>query len=73
MLVAGLLYAAPPGVDAADVRPRQGAVDPAKARAQAADRERLVAKLRGEAPKLTDTPPAANPLDAPIFRRYDRP
>jgi hypothetical protein len=53
-------------------RPRAGA-DPAKAKAQEAERQRLVAKLRAEAPKVSDLPPPAHPLAAPIFHRYNRP
>ena len=52
-------------------RPRAGA-DPAKAKAQEAERQRLVAKLRAEAPKVDDAAPPAHPLAAPIFHRYDR-
>jgi hypothetical protein len=51
-------------------RPR--VVDPARAKAQDADRQRLLAKLRGDAPKIEEAPAPTNPLDAPIFHRYDR-
>jgi hypothetical protein len=52
-------------------RQRVGA-DPTKAKAQEAERQRLIAKLRAEAPKVDDAPPP-HPLAAPIFHRYDRP
>jgi len=48
-------------------------VDPARAKAQEADRQRLLAKLRGEGPRVDDTAAQRSPLDLPIFRRYDRP
>ena len=40
---------------------------------QEADRQRLVAKLRGDAPKVREQKTAASPLDLPIFHRHDRP
>jgi hypothetical protein len=49
----------------------RASADPAKARAQEAERQRLVAKLRADAPKVDDLPPA-HPLAAPIFHRYER-
>ena len=56
-----------------DVVPRQRInADPAKAKTQDAERQRLIAKLRAEAPKVDDGPPPAHPLAAPIFHRYDR-
>jgi len=56
-----------------DAPPRQRVgADPARARAQEAERQRLVAKLRAEAPKVEDAPPPAHPLAVPIFHRYDR-
>ena len=67
----------------ATVLPAQGAeepptkpprvIDPARAKAQEADRQRLLAKLRGEGPRVDANPAQRNPLDLPIFRRYDRP
>ena len=48
-------------------------VDPARAKAQEADRQRLLAKLRGDAPRNDDLAAPRSPLDLPIFRRYDRP
>jgi hypothetical protein len=48
-------------------------VDPARAKAQEADRQRLLAKLRGDAPRSDDLAAPRSPLDLPIFRRYDRP
>jgi len=57
-----------------DVPPRQRVgADPAKAKAQEAERQRLVAKLRAEAPKVDNLPPPSHALAAPIFHRYDRP
>jgi hypothetical protein len=53
--------------------PTSRAVDPAKAKAQEMEKQRLLAKLHAEAPKLVETRVATNPLDAPIFHRYDRP
>jgi len=56
-----------------DVPPRQRVgADPAKAKAQEAERQRLVAKLRADAPKVDDVAPPAHSLAAPIFHRYDR-
>jgi len=52
--------------------PTRAGVDPAKAKAQEAERQRLVAKLRAEAPKVDDRPPPSHALAAPIFHRYDR-
>jgi hypothetical protein len=46
--------------------------DATKAR-QEADRQRLIAKLRDEAPKKHDKPSKGTVLDLPIFHRYDRP
>ena len=46
--------------------------DATKAR-QEADRQRLVAKLRGESPKTQDKPSKGTVLDLPIFHRHDRP
>jgi len=43
-----------------------------KAARQEADRQRLVAKLRAEAPKTTDKP-RGTVVDLPIFNRYNRP
>ena len=55
-----------------DSPPRQRvSADPVKAKAQETERQRLIAKLRTEAPKLDDAPPS-HPLAAPIFHRYDR-
>ena len=38
-----------------------------------AERQRLIAKLRDEAPSLRETPAKASPLELPIFHRHDRP
>ena len=48
-------------------------VDPAKAKAQELEKQRLLVKLHADAPKLVDVRDSKNPLDAPIFHRYDRP
>lgn len=53
-------------------RPRFS-VDAARAKAQEAERQRLLAKLRNETPKVEEAPPPAYPLAAPIFHRHDRP
>jgi hypothetical protein len=60
------------GAEDAPTKPAR-IVDPARAKAQEADRQRLLAKLRGDAPKGDDLPAPRSPLDLPIFRRYDRP
>ncbi len=73
LLLASLLFASAlpaRGADLPGQRPR--VVDPARVKAQEADRQRLIAKLRDEAPKVEDAPVAKNPLDAPIFHRHDR-
>jgi hypothetical protein len=55
------------------VAPRQRVgADPAKAKAQEAERQRLIAKLRAEVPKIDDAPPPSHALAAPIFHRYER-
>ena len=38
-----------------------------------AERQRLIAKLHGEAPSVRETPAKASPLELPIFHRHDRP
>ncbi len=48
-------------------------VDPVKARAQDLEKQRLLAKLHADAPKVIEVRDGTNPLDAPIFHRYDRP
>jgi hypothetical protein len=47
--------------------------DPAKAKAREADKQRLIAKLHAEVPKMQEAPAGTNPINAPIFHRYDRP
>jgi hypothetical protein len=73
LLMGLLLVAALPahGDNDAPPRSRPGADTP-RAKAQEAERERLVAKLRAEAPKVDDLPPPSHPLAAPIFHRYER-
>ncbi len=53
--------------------PMSAPVDPAKAKSKELEKQRLIAKLQAEAPKLVDSRSASNPLEAPIFHRYDRP
>jgi hypothetical protein len=59
------------GADEASPRQRAGG-DPAKAKAQEAERQRLVAKLHAEVPKVNEAPPPSHALAAPIFHRYER-
>ena len=70
---AGVAVAAP----AADalVAPPARLVDAVKARATAKEleKQRLIAKLHADAPRLVESHGAMNPLEAPIFHRYDRP
>lgn len=47
-------------------------VDPAQAKAQEAERQRLIAKLRGDVPKEQEPVAKTNPLELPIFHRFDR-
>src|SRR5215217_4314820 len=65
LLVSVLLAGALPARadDEAPPRQRVGA-DPAKAKAQEAERQRLVAKLRAEAPKVSEAPPPSHPVAA---------
>jgi hypothetical protein len=53
--------------------PAPHVVDPAKAKAKELEKQRLIAKLHAEVPKVVDLRSGTNPLDAPIFHRYDRP
>ena len=48
-------------------------VDPVRAKAQELEKQRLLAKLHADAPKVVEAHNGTNPLDAPIFHRYDRP
>ena len=74
LLISLLVAAALPARADNDVAPRvRAGADPAKMKAQEAERQRLVAKLRADAPKVDDVPPPAHPLAAPIFHRYERP
>ena len=76
LLLAGLLAAtatsSPSAADAPAASAPARSIDPTRAR-QEADRQRLIAKLRDDAPKVRENTPRANPLDLPIFRRNDRP
>ena len=68
-----VLAAALPARSDDDAPPKQRVgADPARAKAQEAERQRLIAKLRAEAPKVDDGPPPPHALAAPIFHRYDR-
>ena len=75
LLLSLFVAAALPARGENDAPPRaRVSADPAKAKAQEAERQRLVAKLRAEAPKADDRPPPSHAaLAAPIFHRYDRP
>ena len=74
LLISLLAVAALPAHGDNDVALRtRASADPAKAKAQEAERQRLVAKLRAEAPKVDDLPAPSHPLAAPIFHRYERP
>jgi len=73
LLLSLLVVAALPARGADEVAPRQRVgADPAKAKAQEAERQRLIAKLRAEVPKIDDAPPPSHALAAPIFHRYER-
>ena len=75
LMISVLVAAALPARGENDAPPRaRVSADPAKAKAQEAERQRLVAKLRAEAPKADDRPPPSHAaLAAPIIQRYDRP
>jgi hypothetical protein len=45
----------------------------ARLKARELEKQRLIAKLRAEVPKVQEAPAGVNPLNAPIFHRYDRP
>jgi hypothetical protein len=53
--------------------PQARGVDTAKLKARELEKQRLIAKLHAEVPKVQETPAGTNPLSAPIFHRYDRP
>ena len=73
LLIGLVVLAALPAHADNDVAPRpRTSADPAKAKAQEVERQRLIAKLRAEAPKVDDAPLASHPLAVPIFHRYDR-
>jgi hypothetical protein len=48
-------------------------VDSAKIKARELDKQRLIAKLHAEVPKVQEAPAEGDALSAPLFRRYDRP
>ena len=64
-------FAGEPAAPAASAPPASRSAEATKAR-QEADRQRLVAKLRAEAPKTADKP-KGTVLDLPIFNRNNRP
>ena len=73
LLITLFATAALPAQSAEEPAPRQRVgADPAKAKAQEAERQRLVAKLHAEVPKVNDAPPPSQALAAPIFHRYER-
>jgi len=73
LLMSAVVALALPAQGNEDAAPRHRVnADPAKAKTQEAERQRLIAKLRAEAPKVDDGPAPAHPLAAPIFHRYDR-
>ena len=74
LLLIGLFSAAAlPARGADNVAPRPGVgADPAKAKAREAERQRLIAKLRAEVPKVDDPEPPSHALAAPIFHRHER-
>jgi len=59
------------GADKDALQPR--VVDDPKLKAREIEKQRLIAKLRAEVPKVQEAPAGVNPLTAPIFHRYDRP
>ncbi len=65
--------AVPAGATDATEASKPRVVDPAKAKAQDLEKQRLLAKLHADAPKVVEASKGTNPLDAPIFHRYDRP
>ena len=75
-LAAALAVAASSSVRAGDVAAPAASAPPAARSAEAtkvrqeADRQRLVAKLRADAPKTNDKP-KGTVLDLPIFNRYN--
>ena len=72
LLISLLAVAALPAHGDNDVPARaRPAADTPRAKAQEAERQRLVAKLRAEAPKVDDLPAPSHPLAAPIFHRYE--
>jgi len=73
LLITLFVAAALPARGAEEAPPRQRVgADPAKAKAQEAERQRLIAKLQAEVPKVNDAPPPSHALAAPIFHRYER-
>ena len=64
-------FAGEPAAPAASAAPAARSAEATKAR-QEADRQRLIAKLRADAPKTTEKP-KGSVLDLPIFNRNNRP
>jgi hypothetical protein len=73
VLAAATLGAAALPTHAGEVAAARPRVSEAVKARQEADRQRLVAKLRGESPKRDDRQAKTSVLDLPIFHRYDRP
>lgn len=74
VLVIALAAALASPARGADVEaPQPRGVDAAKAKARELEKQRLIAKLRADVPKVHEAPNGTNPLSAPIFHRYDRP
>ncbi len=71
-LLVGILPLSVHAADALRPPPSPLPADVAKAKAKELEKMRLIAKLHADAPKLADSA-GANPLEAPIFHRYDRP
>ncbi len=59
------------GADREALQPR--VVDAERLKARDLEKQRLIAKLRAEVPKVQEAPAGVNPLTEPIFHRYDRP
>jgi hypothetical protein len=70
-VLGGALLAPAHGADREALQPR--VVDAARIKARELEKQRLIAKLHAEVPKVQEAPAGVNPLSAPIFHRYDRP
>jgi hypothetical protein len=72
LVLGGALLAPAHGADKEDA-PQPRVVDAARLKAREIEKQRLIAKLHSEVPKVQEAPVGVNPLSAPIFHRYDRP